>query len=203
LANVTKYAQASAVEVTVARMNGVAVVEVADDGVGGADPLRGSGLRGLADRVAALSGQLDVQSPPGVGTRVRAEIPLEEAPMPNLPHGPVPLVFTDVEGSTQLVQRLGDRYAQVLDDHRRLFRGAVEAGNGIVVDQRGDEFFVAFADARAAAGAVVAAQRALAEHEWPSGVDLRVRMGIHTGEPNIRDGTYFGLDVHRAGRICH
>jgi signal transduction histidine kinase len=77
LANVTKYAQASAVEVTVARMNGVAVVEVADDGVGGADPLRGSGLRGLADRVAALSGQLDVESPPGAGTRVRAEIPLE------------------------------------------------------------------------------------------------------------------------------
>jgi signal transduction histidine kinase len=77
LANVTKYAQASAVEVTVARMNGIAVVEVADDGVGGADPVRGSGLRGLADRVAALSGQLDVESPPGAGTRIRAEIPLE------------------------------------------------------------------------------------------------------------------------------
>jgi signal transduction histidine kinase len=77
LANVTKYAQASAVEVKVARMNGIAVVEVADDGVGGADPLRGSGLRGLADRVASLSGKLEVESPPGVGTRVRAEIPLE------------------------------------------------------------------------------------------------------------------------------
>jgi signal transduction histidine kinase len=77
LANVTKYAQASAVEVTVERMNGIALVEVADDGVGGADPLRGSGLRGLADRVAALSGQLDVESPPGAGTRIRAEIPLE------------------------------------------------------------------------------------------------------------------------------
>lgn len=77
LANVAKYAQASAVEVTVERMNGMAVVEVSDDGVGGADPLRGSGLRGLADRVASLAGKLDVQSPPGVGTRVRAEIPLE------------------------------------------------------------------------------------------------------------------------------
>jgi signal transduction histidine kinase len=77
LANVTKYAQASAVEVTVERLNGIAVVEVADDGVGGADPLRGSGLRGLADRVASLSGKLDVQSPPGAGTRVRAEIPLQ------------------------------------------------------------------------------------------------------------------------------
>ena len=77
LANVTKYAQASAVEVKVARSNGYAVVEVADDGVGGADPLRGSGLRGLADRVASLSGTLEVESPPGAGTRVRAEIPLE------------------------------------------------------------------------------------------------------------------------------
>ena len=77
LANVSKYAQASAVEVKVERMNGMAVVEVADDGVGGADPRRGSGLRGLADRVASLSGKLDVQSPAGVGTRVRAEIPLE------------------------------------------------------------------------------------------------------------------------------
>jgi signal transduction histidine kinase len=77
LANVTKYAQASAVEVKVDRSNGVAVVEVADDGVGGADPLRGSGLRGLADRVAALSGKLEIVSPPGAGTRVRAEIPLE------------------------------------------------------------------------------------------------------------------------------
>jgi signal transduction histidine kinase len=77
LANVTKYAQASAVEVKVARNNGSAVVEVADDGVGGADPMRGSGLRGLADRIAALSGTLEVDSPPGAGTRVRAEIPLE------------------------------------------------------------------------------------------------------------------------------
>jgi DNA-binding NarL/FixJ family response regulator/class 3 adenylate cyclase len=122
--------------------------------------------------------------------------------MPDLPHGTVTLVFTDVEGSTQLVQRLGDRYAHVLDDHRRLFREAVEAGNGIVVDQRGDEFFVVFADARAAAASVVAAQRAFVDHEWPGGVDLRVRMGLHTGEPNVRDGTYFGLDVHRAARIC-
>jgi DNA-binding NarL/FixJ family response regulator/class 3 adenylate cyclase len=122
--------------------------------------------------------------------------------VPNLPHGTVTLVFTDVEGSTQLVQRLGDRYAHVLDDHRRLFRDAVETGNGIIIDHRGDEFFVVFSEAPAAAGALVAAQRAFTEHEWPGGVDLRVRMGMHTGEPNIRDGTYFGLDVHRAARIC-
>src|SRR2546423_11416788 len=122
--------------------------------------------------------------------------------MPKLPHGTVTLVVTDVEGSTQLLQRLGDHSAHILDAPRRLFRDAVEARSGVVVDQRGDEFFVVFPDARAAADAVVAAQRAFAEHDWPSGADLRVRMGLHTGEPNVRDGTYFGLDVHRAARIC-
>jgi PAS domain S-box-containing protein len=76
LANVTKYAEASSVEVRVGRANGYAVVEVADDGVGGADPARGSGLRGLADRVEALQGRLEVDSRPGEGTRVRAEIPV-------------------------------------------------------------------------------------------------------------------------------
>jgi signal transduction histidine kinase len=75
LANIGKYAQASSVEVNVSRLNGRAIVEVADDGVGGADPSRGTGLRGLADRVEALDGVLEVESAPGVGTRVRAEIP--------------------------------------------------------------------------------------------------------------------------------
>jgi signal transduction histidine kinase len=77
LANVAKYAQASLVKVTVEQVNGCAHVEVSDDGVGGADPGRGSGLRGLADRVASLNGKLAIDSPPGAGTRVRAEIPLE------------------------------------------------------------------------------------------------------------------------------
>ncbi len=122
--------------------------------------------------------------------------------MPDLPHGTVTLVFTDVEGSTQLVGRLGDRYAELLDDHRRLLRAAVDAADGHVVDHRGDEFFLVFEDATRAAEAVSEAQRAIAEHEWPDGVELRVRMGMHTGEPNIRDRSYFGLDVHRAARIC-
>ena len=122
--------------------------------------------------------------------------------MPDLPHGKVTLVFTDVEGSTQLVQRLGDGYAQVLADHRRLLRDAVDSGEGHVVDHRGDEFFVVFGDARRAADSIVALQRAFAEHEWPDGIQLRVRVGMHTGEPTIREETYFGLDVHRAARIC-
>src|SRR5438105_12188170 len=122
--------------------------------------------------------------------------------MPDLPHGTVTLVFTDVEGSTQLVQRLGDGYAELLDDHRRLLRAAVEAAGGHIVDHRGDEFFLVFEEAAEAAQAAAAAQRAFAGHEWPEGLELRVRMGMHTGEPNFRDGAYLGLDVHRAARIC-
>jgi DNA-binding NarL/FixJ family response regulator/class 3 adenylate cyclase len=122
--------------------------------------------------------------------------------MPELPHGTITLFFTDVEGSTQILQRLGDSYAQVLGDHRRLFREVVEAEGGHVVDHRGDEFFVVFDEAKCAADAAVAAQRAFAEHPWPEGVEVRVRMGMHTGEPNLRDDAYFGLDVHRAARIA-
>ncbi len=122
--------------------------------------------------------------------------------MSELPHGTVTLVFTDVEGSTQLVQQLGDGYAQVLADHRRLLRDAVASGEGHVVDHRGDEFFVVFGDARRAADSIVALQRAFADHDWPNGIELRVRVGMHTGEPAIREETYFGLDVHRAARIC-
>jgi DNA-binding NarL/FixJ family response regulator/class 3 adenylate cyclase len=122
--------------------------------------------------------------------------------VPNLPHGTVTLVFTDVEGSTQLVHRLDQLYEQVLADHRRLLHEAVTAANGHVVDHRGDEFFMVFQDARSAADAIVAAQRAFAEHAWPEGVELRVRVGMHTGEPTARAEGYFGLDVHRAARIC-
>jgi DNA-binding NarL/FixJ family response regulator/class 3 adenylate cyclase len=122
--------------------------------------------------------------------------------MADLPDGTVTLVFTDVEGSTQLVHRLGHRYEQVLADHRRLLHDAVSAGEGYVVDHRGDEFFLVFEEAASAAVAITAAQRAFAEHSWPEGVELRVRVGIHTGEPTARDEGYFGLDVHRAARIC-
>jgi DNA-binding NarL/FixJ family response regulator/class 3 adenylate cyclase len=119
-----------------------------------------------------------------------------------LPHGTVTLVFTDVEGSTGLVQKLGSAYERVLDDHRRLIREAVDAQNGREVDCRGDEFFLVFPDADGAVGAAVAAQQALLEHGWPGGVEVRVRMGIHTGEPSVRAEGYFGIDVHRAARIC-
>jgi DNA-binding NarL/FixJ family response regulator/class 3 adenylate cyclase len=122
--------------------------------------------------------------------------------MSDLPYGTVTLLFTDVEGSTKLVHELGDAYAGVLADHRRLVREAVAAAGGHEVDSRGDEFFLAFPEAGAAVGAAVALQQSLAAHEWPAGVQVRVRVGLHTGEPTLRDGAYFGMDVHRAARIC-
>ena len=122
--------------------------------------------------------------------------------MSELPHGTVTLLFTDVEGSTGLVQQLGSRYEGVLDDQRRLIRDAVAAGQGHEVDCRGDEFFLVFPEADAAVSAASGAQRALVEHSWPDGVQVRVRMGMHTGEPTLRDEAYVGLDVHRAARIC-
>jgi DNA-binding NarL/FixJ family response regulator/class 3 adenylate cyclase len=122
--------------------------------------------------------------------------------MNELPQGTVTLLFTDVEGSTQLVHQLGDAYAGVLADHRRLVREAVAAQGGYEVDSRGDEFFLAFPTAGAAVDAAVSLQQSLAAHDWPPGSQVRVRIGLHTGRPALRDGAYFGMDVHRAARIC-
>jgi class 3 adenylate cyclase len=121
--------------------------------------------------------------------------------MVDLPNGTVTLLFTDVEGSTQLLRRLGEQYGGALDDQRRIVRAAVAEHGGTEIDSRGDELFAAFPRARAGLDAAVAAQRALAEHTWPAGETLKVRMGLHTGEPGLRDEGYLGLDVHRAARI--
>jgi YVTN family beta-propeller protein len=118
-----------------------------------------------------------------------------------LPRGTVTFLFTDIEGSTRLLKQLGAQYSDVLDAHRRILREAVEAREGREVDTQGDSFFFAFARANAALGAAVAAQRALAEHEWPEGAEVRVRMGLHTGEPAVGQERYVGLGVHRAARI--
>jgi class 3 adenylate cyclase len=121
--------------------------------------------------------------------------------MVDLPNGTVTLLFTDVEGSTRLLRRLGDRYGAALEDQRRIVEAAVTEHGGTVIDARGDELFAAFPRARAAVAAAVSAQRALAGHAWPDGDTLRVRMGLHTGEPALRDDGYLGVDVHRAARI--
>src|SRR5919202_6765018 len=103
--------------------------------------------------------------------------------MAQLPGGTVTFLFTDVEGSTRLVQRMGERYADVLGEHHRLLRAAFRAHGGREVDTQGDSFFVAFPRAADAVAAAVAAQRAFAAHPWPADAPLRVRMGLHTGEP--------------------
>ena len=118
-----------------------------------------------------------------------------------MPSGTVSFLFTDVEGSTRLVKGLGDRYGDVLADHHRLLRAAFEQAGGEELGTAGDAFFVAFGRARDAASAAVAAQRSLAAHPWPEGGEVRVRMGIHTGEPVMGDEGYSGMALHRAARI--
>src|SRR5215831_3765286 len=122
--------------------------------------------------------------------------------MSTLPGGTVTFVFTDIEGSTQLLQELGDEsYGRVSGDHRRLVRETFGARGGTEIDTQGDAFFFSFPRARDAVAAAVDAQRALDAHEWPEGKDLRVRMGLHTGEPHVGEEGYLGLDVVRAARI--
>jgi predicted ATPase/class 3 adenylate cyclase len=118
------------------------------------------------------------------------------------PTGTVTLLFSDIEGSTRLLQQLGpSRYAAALDLHRRLLREAFGRHGGYEVDCEGDAFFVAFESAVEAATAAAEGQEALADAEWPTDGEIRVRMGIHTGEPLAVSPKYVGLDVHKAARI--
>jgi class 3 adenylate cyclase len=122
--------------------------------------------------------------------------------MAPLPGGTVTFLFTDIEGSTRLLQQLGDHYGDVVRDHRLLLREHLGAKGGTEVDTQGDAFFYSFPRSRDAVAGAVAAQRALGAHDWPDGAEVRVRMGLHTGEPSVGDEGYLGLDVVRAARIC-
>jgi predicted ATPase/class 3 adenylate cyclase len=118
------------------------------------------------------------------------------------PTGTVTLLFSDIEGSTALLNELGsERYAQALELHGRLLREAFTRHCGYEVDNQGDSFFVAFSSATAAVEAAGEAQQALAGAEWPERLPVRVRMGIHTGEPLAAPPKYVGLDVHKAARV--
>ncbi|MGH3136217.1 MAG: ATP-binding protein [Gaiellaceae bacterium] len=114
----------------------------------------------------------------------------------DLPSGTVTFLFTDVEGSTRLLREHGARYAAMLDEHRRVLRQAFETHHGVEVDTQGDAFFVAFSSAAEAVAAAQEAQRAL------EGGPIRVRIGVHTGEPLVTAEGYVGIDVHRAARIA-
>jgi predicted ATPase/class 3 adenylate cyclase len=122
--------------------------------------------------------------------------------MAQLPTGTVTFLFTDVEGSTRLLEELGERYRQVQHDHFEMMRAAIEEGDGIEVRTEGDAFFVVFPSATGAVRAAAAAQRAFAEHRFAHGGPVRVRMGIHTGEGLLGGDDYLGLDVNRAARIA-
>jgi class 3 adenylate cyclase/catechol 2,3-dioxygenase-like lactoylglutathione lyase family enzyme len=119
-----------------------------------------------------------------------------------LPSGTITFLFSDIEGSTELARLLGRRYGEVLSQHAALLRAAFAEHGGREIDSQGDSFFVAFATARNAVHAAAAVQRALAENTWPEDVELRVRIGLHTGEATATEDRYHGVAVHRAARIC-
>ena len=117
--------------------------------------------------------------------------------------GTLTFLFTDIEGSTRLLQQLGDAWPATLERHREIIRGSIAEQGGEELGTEGDSFFVAFPTASGAVAAVVAAQRGLAAEAWPSGLPLRVRMGLHTGEGKKDvEGGFSGIDVHRAARIA-
>ena len=115
--------------------------------------------------------------------------------------GTVTFLFTDIEESTNLLDKLGDQYATVLAEHHEILRAAIQKWNGREVDTQGDAFFVTFARSLDAVQCAADAQRAVASHSWLHNQPLRVRMGLHTGEPLIASTGYVGMDVHRAARI--
>ena len=122
--------------------------------------------------------------------------------MSGLPSGTVTFVFSDIEGSTALLKALGDGYGELLDTHRRLMRSCFDERGGVEIDTQGDAFFFAFSRARDAVSAAVEAQRLHAAHAWADGHAVRVRMGLHTGEPAVGSEGYLGIDVVRAARLC-
>jgi predicted ATPase/class 3 adenylate cyclase len=120
-----------------------------------------------------------------------------------LPTGTVTFVFTDIEGSTRLLQALGtERYGRLQDEHNAILRAAIERGGGVEIRTEGDSFFAVFGSPGGAVLAAAEAQRGLASHDWPYGSEIRVRIGMHTGEGTLGGDDYLGIDVNRAARIA-
>ena len=121
----------------------------------------------------------------------------------SLPRGTVTFLLTDIEGSTRLLERLGDEYTGLLRDVRTAIRSSVREASGYEVDARADEFFAVFRRSTHALEAALAIQRALRDKTWPQKADVRVRIGMHTGRPTLTDTGYVGIAVHIAARICY
>ena len=130
------------------------------------------------------------------------ETPLRSKSGHQFPSGTIHLLFSDIGGSTQLAQRLGEKYVRVLEKHQRILRDIFTKRNGHEVSTHGDSFFAVFSRATDAISAAIETQQALARETWTDDVRLHVRIGIHTGEPMLVNEDYVGVDVHRAARIC-
>jgi class 3 adenylate cyclase len=129
-------------------------------------------------------------------------ISAELEPQRKLPKGQVTFLLADIEGSTELLRRLGDDYAKLLADVRRVVRAPVRAAKGHVVSARGDDVFAVFEQAPAALDAALEIQRAMQAHTWPGGLECRLRIGLHRGRPELTETGYVGISVHAAARIC-
>jgi class 3 adenylate cyclase len=119
-----------------------------------------------------------------------------------LPRGQVTFLLADIEESTALLHRLGDKYAALLSDVRKVARRGVRSTRGHLVSARGDDVFAVFEEASAALDAALAIQREMQSHKWPGGAQCRLRIGLHRGRPELTDTGYVGLSVHAAARIC-
>jgi class 3 adenylate cyclase len=119
--------------------------------------------------------------------------------MSELPTGIVTFLFTDIEGSTRLLQELGEAYGPLLEGHHAILRSAIAGAGGMVVQTEGDSLFAAFKSPAEAVSAAAVAQRTLASTEWPHGTSVRVRMGLHTGQGELGGDSYVGIDVSAAG----
>jgi class 3 adenylate cyclase/streptogramin lyase len=162
----------------------------------GVEPSRD--LRQLQQAILNQDVSLDMR-PPRLGEPAQTE---DATPKEELPSGTVTFLFTDIEGSTRLLHKVGQqRYDELLTAQQRILDAAFTTHQGRVVDTQGDSFFVAFRTAAEAVAAAVAAQRELATHDWPEGAEIKVRMGLHTGEPRVGPQRYVGVGVHRAARI--
>ena len=134
--------------------------------------------------------------------RAYGQVPATATSAATLPSGFVTLLMTDIERSTDILHRLGDRYGRILNEVRRVVRAAVLRAGGREVDVRADEFFAVFASAADAVAAAEDIQRRLGGRRWPDGLDVRVRIGIHSGRPTLTDAGYIGLAVHTVARVC-
>jgi class 3 adenylate cyclase len=134
--------------------------------------------------------------------RIRGEVEARASEVRTLPTGFVTFLMADIEDSTGLVQHLGDRYSALLADVRKLLGGAIRKSGGREVDARADELFAVFTQANGALHAALAIQREFLDTAWPDSLQVRVRVGIHTGRPTLTDAGYVGVAVNTAARVC-